>query len=111
MQESTPTYHLASSADINFLQGLLSLLESIAISTPPEAAIHFTVLSDNLPQDAFPLMEKAFGVANTSRSISVIEMSSVDFSEFESYLAYETKATYFRLKLPDLLKAEDVFYS
>ncbi len=111
MQETRPTYHLASSANIDFLPGLISLLESIAISTPSDAAIHYTVLSDELPQDTLSRLEQAFDAKNTSRTVSVIEMSEVDFSKFYAYLKYETKANYYRLKLPELLDVEDVIYS
>lgn len=110
MHQAISTYNLASSANVDFLPGLISLLKSIVFSAPPDAAIHFTVLSDGLPEESIPVLEEAFKIEGSPRSLDIVDMAGQDFSKLNFFGNYTSKAPYFRLSLPDVLKAKDVIY-
>lgn len=110
MKEPFEKYQLASSANIDFLPGLIALLKSIVLSSDKNAAMHFTILGDDLPEGSLSALEDAFAVKNSNRSVNIIDMSEQDFSDFNFYGRYKSKSPYFRLVLPQLLKVDDVTY-
>lgn len=91
------TIHIVLAADRNYMKHLCVTAMSIIENT--NAIIHFHILSDNYPIE----LKKMCSTINKKIIVSFYNTDKIDFSSFPLTINYISKATYYRLLLPNLL--------
>ena len=96
---------IALASENNYFCGLLVTGASIAHFAAPDAELNFTILDNGISDINFSFFEDSITSQHKKSTIHRLKMSENDMSSFPDW--HGNKATYARLKLPELL-SEDI---
>lgn len=100
---------IACASDQRYFTGLLGTIASLLVSLNKEYHINLNVLDGGITDKSKNILEKVVSRFNPKNSIQWIKTDTSMFSAFPDFF-YNSKMTYARLLLPELLSEKKIIY-